>query len=244
MTMYDNSNLTDLTIAAHGGLDRWNGYTSVTAALRNGGLLWALKGQDGVLAAPRVRVDLHRQFASHFPINGRGRRTALTPKHVAIETDSGEVLAERDDPRDSFAGHVLQTPWDELQLAYFAGYAMWTYLTAPFSFTMPGFKTEELSQWEEDGQTWRRLKVTFPNDIATHSTEKIFYIGDDGLIKRHDYNAEVLAAGWSVHYPSEYQEVGGIMVPTKRRVYPRNDDETPNLDLLFVSIDLDGITFR
>jgi hypothetical protein len=244
MTMSDNSNLTDLTIAAHGGLDRWNGYTCVTAALRNGGLLWALKGQDGVLASPRVRVDLHRQFASHFPINGPGRRTALTPKHVAIETDSGEVLAERDNPRDSFVGHVLQTPWDELQLAYFAGYAMWTYLTAPFSFTMPGFKTEELTHWEEDGQTWRRLKVTFPDDIATHSTEQIFYIGDDGLIKRYDYNAEVLAAGWSVHYPSEYREVGGIMVPTKRRVYPRNDDGTPNLDLLFVSIDLDGITFR
>jgi hypothetical protein len=121
---------------------------------------------------------------------------------------------------------------------------MWTYLTAPFSFTMPGFKTEELSQWEEDGQTWRRLKVRFPDDIATHSTEQIFYIGDDGLFKRHDYNAEILAAGWSVHYPSAYQEVGGIMVPTKRRVYPRNEDGTPNLDLQFISIDLDGITFH
>lgn len=105
----------------HGGLDRWNGYTSVIAALCSGGLLWALKGQDGVLASDRVRVDLHRQFASHFPTNGPGRRTALTRKHVAIETDSGEVLAERDNPRDSFAGHVLETRWDELQLAYFAG---------------------------------------------------------------------------------------------------------------------------
>jgi hypothetical protein len=34
------------------------------------------------------------------------------------------------------------------------------------------------------------------------------------------------------------------MVPTKRRVYPRNEDGTPNLDLLFISIDLDGITFH
>jgi hypothetical protein len=47
-----------------------------------------------------------------------------------------------------------------------------------------------------------------------------------------------------VHYPSEYQEVGAIMVPTKRRVYPRNEDGTPNLDTLFVSIHLDGITFH
>lgn len=242
--MSDNSNLKDLTIAAHGGLDQWNEYTSVTAHLRNGGALWSIKGQDGVLADTHVHVDLHRQFASHFPIKEPGRRSALTPKRVAIETDSGEVLAERDNPRDSFEGHVLENTWDELQLAYFAGYAMWTYLTAPFSFTMPGFKTEELTHWEEDGQTWRRLKVTFPDDIATHSAEQIFYIGDHGLFQRHDYNAEVVAGGWAVHYPSEYQEVGGIMVPTKRRVYPRNEDGTPNLDLLLVSIDLDGITFE
>jgi hypothetical protein len=242
--MTENSNLTELTIAAHGGLDRWNEHTSVTAHLRNGGLLWGLKGQDGTLADTRVRVDLHRQFASHYPIGQAGRRTALTPKHVAIETDSGEVLAERDNPRDSFAGHVLETTWDELQLAYFAGYAMWTYLTEPFSFTMPGFKTEELTPWQEDGQTWRRLKVTFPDDIATHSAEQTFYVGSDGLFKRHDYNAEIIGGGPAVHYPSEYREVDGIMFPTKRRVYPLNEDGTANLDLLFVTIDLNEITLQ
>lgn len=91
---------------------------------------------------------------------------------------------------------------------------MWTYLTAPFSFTMPGFKTEELTPWEEDGQT-RRLKVTFPDDIATHSKEQTFYVGSDSLIKRHDYNAEVVAGGPAARYPSEYQEFDGIMIPTK-----------------------------
>lgn len=242
--MNENNSLKGLTIAAHGGLDRWNGYTSLTAHLRNGGPLWGLKGQDGVLADAHLRVDLHRQFASHFPVKEEGRRTALTPKRVAIETDSGVVLAERDNPRGSFAGHVLETPWDELQLAYFAGYAMWTYLTAPFSFTMPGFETEELTPWEEDGQTWRRLKVTFPDDIATHSKEQTFYVGSDGLIKRHDYNAEVVAGGPAAHYPSEYREFDGIMIPTKRRVYALNEDGTANRDLLLVTIDLDGITFE
>jgi hypothetical protein len=27
---------------------------------------------------------------------------------------------------------------------------------------------------------WRRLKVTFPDSIATHSTVQIFYFGSDG----------------------------------------------------------------
>ena len=107
--MNENGNLKDLAIAAHGGLDRWNEFTSLTAHIRNGGPLWGLKGQEGVLADAHVRVDLHSQFASHFPIKEEDRRTALTPKRVAIETDAGAVLAERDNPRDSFAGHVLET---------------------------------------------------------------------------------------------------------------------------------------
>jgi hypothetical protein len=92
-----NSDLRDLTIAAHGGLDRWNGYTSLTAHLRNGGLLWGLEGQEGVLADANVHVDQHRQFASHFPME-QGRRTALTPRHVAIETDSGGNVTTRGTP--------------------------------------------------------------------------------------------------------------------------------------------------
>jgi hypothetical protein len=31
--------------------------------------------------------------------------------------------------RNAFKGHAVDTPWTRLQLAYFVGYAMWTYLT-------------------------------------------------------------------------------------------------------------------
>jgi hypothetical protein len=43
---------------------------------------------------------------------------------------------------------------------------------------------------EREGETWRRLKATFPPEIATHSTVQTFYVGSDGLLKRHDYNVE------------------------------------------------------
>jgi hypothetical protein len=32
----------------------------------------------------------------------------------------------------------------------------------------PGVKSEELEPWQEAGETWRRLKVRLPTDIATH----------------------------------------------------------------------------
>jgi hypothetical protein len=57
----------------------------------------------------------------------------------------------------------LETPWSTLQLAYYVGAAMWTYLTQPFTFTLPGCQTHELVPWKEAGQQWRRLRVVWPS---------------------------------------------------------------------------------
>ena len=237
--------LRDHVIAAHGGLDRWNELTSVKAHLVIGGVLWAMKGQAGVINDVNVRVDLRREFTSHFPFGRPGLRSAFTADRVAIESDAGEVVEERFNPRDSFAGHTLETPWDKLHLAYFVGYAMWTYLTSPFSFVKPGFQTEELSHWQEHGQTWRRLKVTFPSHIASHCKEQTFYFDADGLIRRHDYVAEVLgSSGPAAHYSSEHREFDGIKVPTKRRVYLIGENGSVMQEPLIVSIDLDNIEFE
>ena len=140
-------------------------------------------------------------------------------------------------------GHEVDTPWDQLQLAYFAGYAMWTYLTTPFLLAMDGVATEELQPWRENGEMWRRLKVTFPQSIATHSTVQMFYFGSDGLLRRHDYDAEVLGGSPAAHYVHEYQEFSGILVPTKRRVFGRRPDGTPAPDPLLVTIDLSEVEF-
>jgi hypothetical protein len=52
-----------------------------------------------------------------------------------------------------------------LQLAYFVGTAMWTYLTQPFTFAHPGFQTTELDPWPEKGEQWRRLRVIWPSRL-------------------------------------------------------------------------------
>ncbi len=237
------TSLVQLTIDAHGGLDRWRQFEHVSAHLRNDGVLWPLKHQQGVLDNVDVRVALHREWASHSPFVELNWRTSFEPHRVAIETTNGTVIEERLRPRDSFAGHGLDTPWDSLQLAYFAGYAMWTYLTTPFLFAMDGVSTEELSPWHENGEAWRRLKVTFPPGIATHSIAQTFYVGSDGLMKRHDYDAEVLGGTPAAHYLREYQEFSGILVPTKRTVLGRRPDGTPVPDPLIVTIDLTEVEF-
>lgn len=82
-----------------------------------------------------------------------------------------------------------------------------------------------------------------PGNIATHNRRQTYYFGEDGLLRRHDYEAEVIKGGPAAHYVSEYQEFDGIMVPTRRRVYPCNANGHPAREPLAVSIDLDQVSF-
>jgi hypothetical protein len=241
------SDLKDFAIAAHGGLDRWNQLSEVRAHLLLGGIHWSLKKQDGVLNDSMVRVELHRQFAGHYAFGNYGLRTSFTADRVALETTSGQVVAERSDPRAAFHGHLWDTPWDWLHLGYFCGYTITNYMTTPFSFGQPGYLLEELGPWKEAGQRWRRLKVTFPAHVAAHCREQVFYFDGDGLLRRHDYIPEVLGRGTvahsAAHYTSEYREFDGIMVPTQRRVHPVDSHGNVAEGPFLVTIDLDSVAF-
>jgi hypothetical protein len=165
--------LANLAIQAHGGLERWKRFTTLSAHLIQGGVLWGLKGKAGVLDDVTVTVDLRNEKFSHWPFGSPDRRSRFEPQRVALENANGKVLEELLQPRSSFQEHTLETPWSDLQLAYFAGYAMWTYLNTPFLLARPGVESEEVEPWQEAGETWRRLKVRFPAHIATHGTEGI-----------------------------------------------------------------------
>jgi hypothetical protein len=120
------SDLLETVLEAHGGLPRWTQLETVSARLIQGGALWGLKGQEGVLDEVFVTASLHEERVSHRPFGAPDRRSAFTPGRVAIETGDGTVVEALEQPRTSFAVHSFETPWTTLQLAYFAGYAMTT----------------------------------------------------------------------------------------------------------------------
>jgi len=233
--------LAKLAIDAHGGLERWNRYTTLSAHLIQGGVLWAAKGKAGVLDDVTVTVDLLQEKVSHWPFGSPDRRSRFEPQRVALENAKGEVLEKLLRPRSSFQGHTLETPWNDLQLAYFAGCAMWTYLNTPFLLARPGVESDEVEPWQEAGETWRRLKVRFPADIATHSTEQTLYFDHHGLLKRHDYDVEITGGTAGAHYVYDLKEFSGILFPTKRRIFPRQPNGHSVPEPLVVSIDLDQI---
>lgn len=237
-----NENLLEVAVAAHGGLDRWQQYASVRATASIGGGLWVAKGKPDVLADVTIEASLNEQRVT-IHLNGRGLRYSFIPNRVAVEDEDGRVVSERTDPRAAFRGQTAETPWDDLHLAYFNGYALWTYLTIPFLYTYPGFVTKELPRWSENGEDWRPLKATFPENIASHTREQVSYFGPDGLLRRHEYTVEVLDGAAGLNYATDYRTLSGIVVPITRRVYAADAGHHKIADPLLVSIDFRDIAF-
>lgn len=235
--------LLDTAVAAHGGLERWNQFHTVQLNASITGGIWYVKGRPDVLKEVEIRAALHAEkLKMRFP--KERRTTFFKPDRISIETDASPNALVVEDPIRSFEGHVRETPWEDVHVAYFSGEALWTYLTTPFLYTYPGFEVEELSPWQESGETWRRLKVIFPCEIASHTREQISYFGPDGLLRRHDYTVDILGGATGVNYATNYRTVNGIVVPTTRRVYAYEGDHVVVPEPLLVAIDMGEIAFH
>ncbi|SDL93731.1 hypothetical protein SAMN05421823_10981 [Catalinimonas alkaloidigena] len=245
ITLPQNPTLLDSVIAAYGGIDTWNKYQTLQAHVRIGGVTWGLKGHENALQDVVFTGALHEQNSSWTHVFEPNTRSVFEPGRVALLNERGDVLEELRNPRDSFKGHTLATPWTKLQLVYFSSYATWNYLTAPFHLLQPGFQLTELDPWEENGETFRRLEARYPDTFATHSRRQVYYFDAQGLIRRHDYWPEVLGGSSATQIIEDYQTFAGIKTGTKRRIYILNDaDNHYQPEPVLVSIDVLDLRFH
>lgn len=236
--------LLDEAIAAHGG-PAFDSVDEVSADLSCRGWAFVLKFQRGSFSSFTGTVSTSEPRTVLTPYPEPGKRGVLEQGAVRIEDDSGRVLAERADPRAPFTrrlGGRRNLWWDDLDLLYFGGYALWGYLNAPFVFRSPGFRVEEAEPWQENGETWRGLEVTFPDHIPAHSRVQRYYFGDDGLLRRNDYTAEVIG-GWAkaTHYCWDPRDFSGVVVPTRRKAMPRRRNGRPLTQVGLVSIAISDV---
>ena len=219
--------LLEEALEAHGGLDAWRSAREVTVRLRSGGLALKTKLAAGPFREYRARISVHEPRAVLTPYPAPGRRGVFEARRVWIESDEGDLIAERRDPRAALSGPRRKLWWDRLDALHFAGYALWNYFTTPFLLTREGVVLREQG---------RTLHVTFPPGLPTHSREQAFHFDERGLLRQLDYTAEVFG-GWAKanHVCHEHREFGGLVFPTRRRVTPAGRRH-PTL----VSIDVDG----
>jgi hypothetical protein len=235
------NDLLELAITAHGGMDRWNTVASIQAAAGITGAIWYAKGKPDVLKDVLVKADTGSERLE-MRFVGEDKRSVFEPDRVVVERTDGTSIETCDNPEASFEGQQQDTPWDDVHVAFFSGEALWTYLNTPFLYARPDFKTEEIESIEANGETWRRLKVTFPDTVKSHTREQISCFGADGLLRRHDYTVDILGGATGLNYASDYEDVDGIVVPTKRRVYAYEGNYQLVKEPLLVAIDFSNIT--
>ena len=232
--------LLDLAVKAHGGLARWNDVNAIKVAASITGAIWYVKGKPDILQNVVVTAETRNERVTlDFP--GQNKRAIFQPNRVVIEKLDGTLIEARDDPEKSFTGQQRETPWDDIQVAYFAGEALWTYLNTPFLYTHEGFITEEIASLKLETETWRRLKVTFPDYVKSHTREQISCFGANGLLRRHDYTVDILGGATGLNYVFDFRNVDGIVFPTKRRVFAYEGDYQPVKEPLLVAIDIGEI---
>jgi hypothetical protein len=97
------NDLLQLAVDAHGGLARWDQLKRIKASVSITGAVWQVKGRPDVLTDVSIEAELHQErLTTHF--NGQGKRTVFEPNRITIETETGQVLESRGDPRSAFRG--------------------------------------------------------------------------------------------------------------------------------------------
>jgi hypothetical protein len=233
--------LLERAIAAHGGMERFERTERLAADLHVGGVALPMRFQRGKLSNYTGEVWTREPRAVLTPFPGTNRRGVLERDRVRIESLDGEVLSERANARAAFGGR-RNLWWDDLDLLYFAGYALWGYMVAPFALAQPAYEIDDEEPWQENGETWEGIRVTFPADVPAHSRQQSYWFGPDGLIRRNDYTAEVFG-GWAkaAHYCFDYREFDGFKVATRRRAMPRGPGRRPVRPIAVVTIAIDDV---
>ena len=229
--------LAEKMVAAHGGMAAWERAATITLRMRGGGLLLVSKRQSRTMREVEVTVSTTGQRTLVRPYPRAGQVGIFDSGSVRVETESGNLVEGRDDPRPLFRKLRRQVRWDALDLLYFSGYALWNYVSVPFVLLGEGYGLEATDE--------RTLVVTFPEGVHTHCRRQRFRLDERGLLRQHLYTAEPVGR-WarSVHVASEHREVGGLVIPTRRRVYPRGLWGRRIPFPVLVRIDIDGAEVR
>lgn len=210
------SSLLDRAIAAHGGAAAVTAGRAMRVQLRLRGNILATRLRSSLVRPYNVTVDTRRPYATLEPFHRPGRVGIFDGDEISIR-EGDRTVATRSGARAHAASHVV---WDELDVLYFVGYAMWNYMLTPYYFTWPGMEVREL-----DGD---RLEVTYPEGFPTHCRTQTFHFASDGSLLRLDYTAEIFGA-WArgAHLLEDHRRFDGLLAATHRHVRPKFSGAEP-----------------
>jgi hypothetical protein len=95
--------------------------------------------------------------------------------------------------------------------------------------------------WDEDGETWRRLAVTFPPSNANHNPDQVFYYDERFMQRRMDYSPHVSGNPQIARYTHDPKTFDGFVFPTRQLVHRRDADGVADHSFAAITIDIDTV---
>jgi hypothetical protein len=208
-------------IDRHGGWATWRQLGGLELSITSlTGLVPQVKGVGRSFPLPsRIEVWPRRGHVVMHDYPAPGRRGVFAAGQVQI-LDGATILEARARPRDSFAGLRKHRRWAPLDALYFFGYAIAHYHSLPFS--LADARPLRVLRAVSAGRRLQGVEVELPASLDTHCRRQAFFFDDEGLLRRHDYVADIV--GWfarGAHRWEDHVDVAGIPVARRRHVVLR-----------------------
>jgi hypothetical protein len=210
--------LLDSVIEAHGGANRWKEFSDLVTDIDLSGELFQQAGWSPISPQSRLLIALRSQRTILLLPEERGR-LILEPGRLSHFDGARKEVESMSDPAARLSRLHPGFKWDMLSATYFLINMVRRSIAAPFLYVSPGFSTEEIAPWSEDGEVWQVLKVTFPSGDELPSTVQYAYYGPDGLLRRLRHSVTLLGGLELVEYVTSYGDVNGIRIPLVRDIF-------------------------
>lgn len=214
--------LLERAIRCHGGWARWSEAGGIAMRLvALGGLLPAAKGLGRTFPRPaRIEVWPRQRITVFGDYPDAGARGVFSAGRVRLVDARGHVVAESAAPRATFTALRKYRRWSPLDALYFFGYAVAHYHGLPF--TLVDGRPLGMERASLGGRRLQGVRVELPADLHTHCRTQTFLFDEDGLLRRHDYVAEIVGS-WArgAHLWEDFTSAGGLPVARRRRVLAR-----------------------
>jgi hypothetical protein len=199
-------------IEAYGGEERWRSLDSIDARVTCGGLLFRWKRGRGFKNLD-LKAKVWEPWIRLSPLDADGLLGTLDGHDVTIERPSGEIVEEREYAREKFPYGRRFFHWDQVDVVYFAGYALWNYLTLPALLIRDDIKWEQISD--------NVLEANFPDWIPTHARRQKFHFDPEtGLLQQYDYTAEVFGGWAKASHALRHETSDGVVYTSERLIMP------------------------
>jgi hypothetical protein len=210
------------SIERHGGWSRWRSLGTVTLIPRLlRGMLPTVKGNGRTFSLPPRMVVRPRELEAEFvDYPTEGERGVFARGELRWVDAHGATKAVSVSHRETFRGLGKYRRWSPLDALYFFGYALTHYHALPFTLgegQCLGHHRARLGDEALDG-----VVVRLPPSLHTHCERQVFYFDSTGVLRRHDYVADIVGA-WArgAHFWEDYEQVEGLLVAKRRHVVAR-----------------------